>query len=84
MDARLKEARNYVRGIITHKDFGNLVSSLFLTSVEQDVAIRIYKRNESQTFIADNIGYSVQYVKIANKRFLIKVYKYLKEYEERD
>lgn len=43
MDARLKEARDYVRGIITHKDFDNLVSSLFLTSVERDVAIRIYK-----------------------------------------
>ena len=77
MDVMLSLAKTYLKSLVTKDDLINLLDKLLLSDKEYNVLRSVYLDNKNLCTIADDLGYSIQNVKIIHRRALLKVGSYI-------
>ena len=77
MDIMLSLAKTYLKSLVTKDDLINLLDKLLLSDKEYNVLRSVYLDNKNLGTIADDLGYSIQNVKIIHRRALLKVGSYI-------
>lgn len=73
MDAMMTLAKAYIKSLSAKEELLNLLDQLLLTENELKVLRAVYYDHNSLGFIADELGYSLQNVKIIHRSALLKV-----------
>lgn len=73
MDAMTTLAKAYIKSLSAKEELLNLLEQLLLTENEYKVLKEVYHDNNSLGFVADELGFSLQNVKIIHKSALLKV-----------
>lgn len=77
MDIMLSLAKSYLKSLVTKEDLINLLNKLLLSDKERIVLEMIYLKHRSLGSIADNLGYSIQNIKVLHRKALLKVSSYI-------
>ena len=77
MDIMLSLAKSYLKSLVTKEDLINLLNKLLLNDKERIVLEMIYLEHKSIGSIADDLGYSMQNVKVIHRKALLKVSNYI-------
>ena len=77
MDIMLSLAKSYLKSLVTKKDLINLLNKLLLSDKERIVLEMIYLNHRSIGSIADDLGYSIQNIKVLHRKALLKVSSYI-------
>lgn len=73
MDSMTALARAYIKSLATKEEMLALLDKLLLSENEFKVLKGVYLNQQSLSYIADELGYSIQNVKIIHKKALTKV-----------
>ena len=77
MDIMLSLAKSYLKSLVTKEDLINLLNKLLLNDKERIVLEMIYLEHKSISSIADDLGYSIQNIKVLHRKALLKVSSYI-------
>ena len=77
MDIMLSLAKSYLKSLVTKEDLINLLNKLLLSDKERIVLEMIYLEHKSISSIADDLGYSIQNIKVLHRKALLKVSSYI-------
>lgn len=77
MDIMLSLAKSYLKSLVTKEDLINLLNKLLLSDKERIVLEMIYLNHRSLSSIADDLGYSIQNIKVLHRKALLKVSSYV-------
>ena len=77
MDIMLSLAKSYLKSLVTKEDLINLLNKLLLNDKERIVLEMIYLKHRSLGSIADDLGYSIQNIKVLHRKSLLKVSSYI-------
>ena len=77
MDIMLSLAKSYLKSLVTKEDLINLLNKLLLNDKERIVLEMIYLNHRSLDSIADDLGYSIQNIKVLHRKALLKVSSYI-------
>ena len=77
MDIMLSLAKSYLKSLVTKEDLINLLNKLLLNDKERIVLEMIYLNHRSLSSIADDLGYSIQNIKVLHRKALLKVSSYI-------
>lgn len=77
MDIMLSLAKSYLKSLVTKEDLINLLNKLLLSDKERIVLEMIYLKHRSLGSIADDLGYSIQNIKVLHRKALLKVSSYI-------
>lgn len=77
MDIMLSLAKSYLKSLVTKEDLINLLNKLLLNDKERIVLEMIYLKHRSLGSIADDLGYSIQNIKVLHRKALLKVSSYI-------
>jgi DNA-directed RNA polymerase specialized sigma subunit len=77
MDNLTQIARDYLKRIPTKDEFNKLLDTLILNDKESKLLTMHYLKGYDLNYIADELGYSIQGVKVIHKKVLLKVYSYI-------
>ena len=77
MDIMLSLAKSYLKSLVTKEDLINLLNKLLLNDEERIVLEMIYLSHRSLGSIADDLGYSIQNIKVLHRKALLKVSSYI-------
>ena len=77
MDIMLSLAMSYLKSLVTKEDLINLLNKLLLNDKERIVLEMIYLNHRSLSSIADDLGYSIQNIKVLHRKALLKVSSYI-------
>lgn len=77
MDIMLSLAKSYLKSLVTKEDLINLLNKLLLNDKERTVLEKIYLEHKSISIIADDLGYSIQNIKVLHRKALLKVSSYI-------
>lgn len=77
MDIMLSLAKSYLKSLVTKEDLINLLNKLLLSDKERIVLEMIYLNHRSLSSIADDLGYSIQNIKVLHRKALLKVSNYV-------
>lgn len=77
MDIMLSLAKSYLKSLVTKEDLINLLNKLLLSDKERIVLEMIYLNHRSLSSIADDLGYSIQNIKVLHRKALLKVSSYI-------
>lgn len=77
MDVITCLARSYLKSIATKSEFDSLLEKLLLTDNEINVLRGVYTKHKNLNIVADNLGYSVQNIKVIHKSALMKIGNYI-------
>jgi len=73
----LSLAKSYLKSLVTKEDLLNLLNKLLLNDKERTVLEMIHLEHKSISIIADNLGYSIQNIKVLYRKALLKVSSYI-------
>ena len=77
MDIMLSLAKSYLKSLVTKEDLIDLLNKLLLNDKERIVLEMIYLEHKSISSIADDLGYSIQNIKVLHRKALLKVSSYI-------
>ena len=77
MDIMLSLAKSYLKSLVTKEDLINLLNKLLFNDKERIVLEMIYLNHRSLSSIADDLGYSIQNIKVLHRKALLKVSSYI-------
>lgn len=77
MDIMMGLAKAYLKSLVTKDDLNNLLDKLLLSDKEYEVLKSVYLDNKNLGIVAEDLGYSIQNVKIIHRRALLKVGSYI-------
>lgn len=73
----LSLAKSYLKSLVTKEDLINLLNKLLLNNKERIVLEMIYLNLRSLGSIAEDLGYSIQNIKVLHRKALLKVSSYI-------
>ena len=77
MDIMMGLAKAYLKSLVTKDDLNNLLDKLLLSDKEYEVLKSVYLDNKNLGIVSEDLGYSIQNVKIIHRRALLKVGSYI-------
>ena len=77
MDIMMELAKAYLKSLVTKDDLNSLLDKLLLSDKEYEVLKSVYLDNKNLGIVAEDLGYSIQNVKIIHRRALLKVGSYI-------
>ena len=77
MDIMMGLAKAYLKSLVTKDDLNSLLDKLLLSDKEYEVLKSVYLDNKNLGIVAEDLGYSIQNVKIIHRRALLKVGSYI-------
>ena len=63
----------YLKSIATKDDLMFILNKLQLSDIEYAVLDKVYKENKDLSIVSEELGYSIQYIKVVHRNALIKV-----------
>lgn len=77
MDIMMRLAKTYLKSLVTKEDLNSLLGKLLLSDKEYEVLKSVYLDNKNLGIVAEDLGYSIQNVKIIHRNALLKVGNYI-------
>lgn len=77
MDIMMRLAKAYLKSLVTKEDLNSLLGKLLLSDKEYEVLKSVYLDNKNLGIVAEDLGYSIQNVKIIHRKALLKVGNYI-------
>ena len=77
MDIMMRLAKSYLKSLVTKEDLNSLLGKLLLSDKEYEVLKSVYLDNKNLGNDAEDLGYSIQNVKIIHRKALLKVGNYI-------